>query len=441
MKKLSIVFVLAMVIGLSMLAVPAAADGPADYDAAVKKAADRLVALQGTDGGWDWIVTGLTAHSGTYPSPANIFGVTALGLIDAYQVTGDEAYKTAAEVTADHLKGLSRATDPNVRIQSFDYRFLVEFSALSGDTSYKNHAVSEWNWVKENVASFYADGNQETIYTFWYTSGGDSHGFAAWQAGPRGMAALAMDDTSWASNMAVVLAGHLADIAGTDECRFIGRGHALEFLNAVDSTAYATEIADLISNLTGSQETDGSWLGSAYQGTVQNTAYAVMGLAAAGEGAVARDGADWLVANQTTTGDCIGGWTETDTEEYSEVDSEALQAIKSVLEISSLVSMTANIPAIVCISVSPTSIDYGTISAGYTQDDTLTVSNCGTVDVLVTHEVVGDTLFTDNLGVSPPSTSLALGGSDTFLATLNVPSDYQAKGVETGTIIFWAEQQ
>ena len=63
-----------------------------DYDTVITKAADRLVALQGTDGGWDWDITGLTAHSGTYPSPVNLFGVTALGLIDAYQITSDSSY-------------------------------------------------------------------------------------------------------------------------------------------------------------------------------------------------------------------------------------------------------------------------------------------------------------------------------------------------------------
>lgn len=442
MKKLSIVFVLAMVIGLSMLAVPAAADGPADYDAAVKKAADRLVALQGTDSGWDWIVTGLTEHSGD-PSASNMFGVTALGLIDAYQVTGASSYLTAAGSVADMMEGYGTdyaAFKAAGLGHSWDLRFLEAYAEETDDTSYSNFAEAYWDWVKaREEPNVYDDGSQEDFYQF-YIGYPVSPGYAIWDCADYGLAALAMGDTTWASAMAVVVNSHLGEIEGTDEYRFIGWGHALEFLSAVDSTTYTTEIASLITNLTYYQNPDGSWLGSAVQGTVQNTAYAVMGLAAAGEGAAARDGADWLVANQTITGDCIGGWTETDAEEYSQVDSEALQAIKSVLDISSSVSMTANIPVIVCISVDPTSIDYGKISVPYYLETGLTVSNCGTVGVRVTHEVVGDTLFTLYLGVDPVSKDIAVSLSDTFTATLDVPESYVPKGVETGTIIFWAEQ-
>ncbi len=117
MKRIfSILFALVLVVSFSLIpAAPVAAQGSAVFTA-ITRTADRLVALQGTDGGWDWIVTGLTAHSGSYPSPANLFGVTALGLIDAYQETGNTAYSTAAQLTGDHLKTLDRATDAAVRI-------------------------------------------------------------------------------------------------------------------------------------------------------------------------------------------------------------------------------------------------------------------------------------------------------------------------------------
>jgi len=336
LKKKLFSVLLALVLALSLClvtATPVAAIAPAvpDRTTAITATADRLVALQGTDGGWDWVVTDLTAHSGTYPSPANLFGVTALGLIDAYEVTGDEAYKTAAQVTADHLLTLDRAVDPNVRIQSFDYRFLVEFSALSGDPSYEAHAIEQWSVAKAASDFHYGDGNQENIYDFWFThTDPDSHGFAAWSASDMGLAALAMGDTSWASNMAAVLVLHLAGIDQGDIYRVIGLGHALEFLNAVDPETYSTQITNLIAGLTGTQNADGSWPGTADQGTVQNTAYAVMGLVAVGEAGAARKGANWLVANQISIGDSIGGWIENDGKEYSENDSEALQALASV---------------------------------------------------------------------------------------------------------------
>ncbi len=334
-KFLSILLVLVLVLSFSLVtAVPVAAYSYDSYTDAITKTADRLVALQGTDGGWDWVVTGLTEHS-MAPSGANLYGVTALGLIDAYQVTGDEAYKTAAQLTGDHLKTLSRATDSAVRIQSFDYRFLVEFSALSGDGTYAAHALSEWNWVKVNVAFMdylYADGNQATIYGFWFSHAG--YGFAAWQAADMGLAALAMGDTSWADNMATELATHLDEIADSDIYRFIGWGHALEFLNAVDSTTYGTAIGNLVTELTGSQNSDGSWgTGENSEGYTQDAAYAIMGLAAAGRAdatAAAEKGADWLITNQDYSS-IVGGWNNsTDNKEYSESDSEALQALVAV---------------------------------------------------------------------------------------------------------------
>jgi len=107
---------------------------------------------------------------------------------------------------------------------------------------------------------------------------------------------------------------------------------------------------------------------------------------------------------------------------------------------SSSVGLSANLDVIVCISVDPTSIDYGTITVPFYQSDTLTVTNCGTVEVTVTHEVVGDTLFTSYMGVTPVSKDIGVTLSDTFSATLDVPGDYVPQGVETGTIIFWAEQ-
>ncbi|KKL09572.1 hypothetical protein LCGC14_2564520, partial [marine sediment metagenome] len=132
-------------------------------------------------------------------------------------------------------------------------------------------------------------------------------------------------------NMAAVLAGHLAEITGTDIYRFIGWGHALEFLNAVDPEIYSTQITDLIASLTGSQNPDGSWgIGQNPEGYAQDAAYAIMGLVAVGEREVAEKGAAWLVANQGY-GAIEGGWNNsTGSKEYSETDSEALQALASV---------------------------------------------------------------------------------------------------------------
>ena len=329
MKKLTLSLIVMTSLMLMVIGIVSAATLNVNSDYVNERnvivaAADRLVALQSdSDAGWDWNVTGLTEHSAE-PSGDNLYGVTALGLIDAYELTGNEAYYGAAENVANYLKGISRAIDSDVRFQSFDYRFLVEFSVLSGNNSYETHALSEWNWVKTNKGTYYADGNQSTIYNFWFThTNPDSHGFAAWSAADMGLAALVMGDTSWAINMAdeLVLVGHLNSITNSDIYRFIGWGHALECLNAVDSTTYATEISSIITLLETEQDPSGFWDSGQQEGVAQDTAYAIMGLDAVGETETAQAGTYWLVNNQELN----GGWGAV--EEYSETDSEALQAI------------------------------------------------------------------------------------------------------------------
>jgi hypothetical protein len=325
MKKiLSLLLALALVLAFSLVAVPVVANGVTpDRVTAITNAADRLVALQGTDGGWDWIVTGLNEHSGTYPSPDNLFGVTALGLTDAYLVTGDSSYLDAAEDAADGILAKWPYDPTGFLGYSQDYRFLMAHASASGDSSYSTSATTAWATQKTGI-SRYADGNQSDLYDYQFVwTDPDSHGYAAWQCADFGLAAVSMGDSAWASNMAGVLSGHLSDIPGSDIYRFIGWGWALAFLQAVDSVTYSSEISALITNLSNSQNGDGSWgsIGGNPEGQHQDTAYVVMGLAAAGQMALARDGAQWLVANQLTN----GGWAASD--ECSEADSEALQAL------------------------------------------------------------------------------------------------------------------
>ncbi|GAH69634.1 unnamed protein product, partial [marine sediment metagenome] len=251
------------------------------------------------------------------------------------------------------------------------------------------------------------------------------------------------DDTSWASNMATVLAFHLPDITGTDDWRFIGWGKALELLNAVDSVAYATEIGNLITNLTGSQ-TGGYWPGTVEQGRVQNTAYAVMGLAAVGGTdaiMAAEAGADWLVAEQISSGDSTGGWLDPDDEnkEYSYVDSEALQAIKAVLDISGSLSLSAAYIPQIGISVTPLAVDFGSLVPGVPSDpQVVTVTNTGNVLERFTPSIIDESVtgvYTtglkrdDLLVVDWCATHVGVGDSVTISPlTLTVPG-----GTDPGT--------
>jgi hypothetical protein len=316
----------------------------ADYKAAIVKAANRLVALQSVstgpptppDYGWNWVVTGLTSHSAN-PSDTNIFGVTALGLIDAYMKTDDPTYQTAASNTAGFMKyGNASAGDfwngipPDYNYYwgySFDYKFLMQFSAEWGDLTYASYAQAAWAWQTSAASGSgydlsdlrYMDGNQSYLYNYFVNGPGWG---GAWQASDYGLAAWEMGDTTWAQHMASVISSNLASMTSVPlggASKDMGMGWAIKLLVTVDPTraTYGSNITTLINNLKSDQSVDGSW-----NDEPDTTAYVVMGLWAAGEYTTAQRGADWLVATQMSN----GGWSASPTE-YSEVDSEALQAL------------------------------------------------------------------------------------------------------------------
>jgi hypothetical protein len=329
-----------------------------DYENAIASSADRLVALQSpADFGWDWYVTGLTSHSAS-PSATNLYGVTALGLIEAYLKTGNPTYLTAAENTADFMMygnasngDFYNGHDMYDWGRSSDYAFLMELSAVTDNTTYSDYALDAWAWQKANANDTrlggsgqlaYADGNQSILYydytNYWIGTG--CYGIASWEASDWGLAALAMGDTSWARDMADVINANVANIALPYTPPYIATNYTYDYVNmgiawalmllvTVDPVAYASSITILENQLLGNQLSDGSWSNwflNTPPGESQTTAYAVMALNAAHEYAAARKGANWLVAIQFSD----GGWSSSPSE-YSEPDSEDMQALASTI--------------------------------------------------------------------------------------------------------------
>lgn len=129
------------------------------------------------------------------------------------------------------------------------------------------------------------------------------------------------------------------------------------------------------------------------------------------------------------------------------VDDLTINATTYDLGPTSVVGLTAEIPSIVAISVTPTSIDFGTLYPGQSSAVTaLTVENIGTVTVDVDASVDPTPTVFDNLELDTdqvPTTGLItnLAGGAVAApvdAQLVVPSDYSATGVETATLIFEA---
>ena len=291
------------------------------YYTSVEKAIDRIVALQSSsDYGWDWDVTGLTSHSAD-PSAGNIYGVTALGLLDAFELTQNITYFFAAQKVADYL------TSGPMPLHGHgfgpDYMFLVRFSEVSGRPEYKDYAIKAWNWQKANWGR-YADGNQTYLYNYFYNNWVSSHGIVIWNTAFYALAAYYLGDTEWAENMTKVIAANFTKITN-DGYQYIGWGNALRLFQTIDPVGYATEIESAVNSLKSSQTYSGCWPG----GWTQDAAYAIMGLAAVGEMEAAEKGADWLVSTQGYNS-IVGGWKQPDGKEYSEVTSEAAQALAAV---------------------------------------------------------------------------------------------------------------
>ena len=332
-----------------------------DYKNALKKVADRLVALQSpTDFGWDWVVTELTEHSPN-PSAPNLYGVTALGLLDAYILTGNTTYLNTAKKVADYLVSLGS----NRYHYQFDLEFLVRYAEISGKADYKNFASDVWNWMKSNLDRF-ADGHQVDLYNYYYERYGNSRGGATWATGDWAIAALVLGDEEWAKSMTdVIKANYTKMEPDPQEYQYVGWGKALKAFHAVDPENYASEIADIVSILEARQQADGH-----FTGWVQDEAYVIMGLVTVGTAktlGIAEKAAEWLVEVQGYNS-IEGGWILPDGNEYSEVTSEAGQAIYCVA------STIVHDVAVSQLVATPTMVEIGGIV-----EIRVTVKNFGNV--------------------------------------------------------------
>lgn len=121
---------------------------------------------------------------------------------------------------------------------------------------------------------------------------------------------------------------------------------------------------------------------------------------------------------------------------------------------SSTVSLTANItqgdvkgtttPDILAFTVSPSSVDFGTISEGISAIKTLTFTNTGSIDIKINAQTGGDPLFTDYLALNQTSwrvfrMDLPKNSNADAEAKIIIPDNIKlTNGQKNGQIIFWA---
>jgi hypothetical protein len=314
-------------------------------DSVIPKGADRLVATQNNDGGWEW--ENPDTNLATMPTPtgsyANTLGVTAQGLLDAYKISKKSVYLNACIVTYNRLLSNSTNSDPaKHKIRGTDITFLVELSEVTGNSTYAAFAK---DWYKATLHDFGGSTRTATGLAEFVRDGRKSSwpALISWDINLYIQGVLALDryypgqkfDTD-AKSMAGIIYNSLygttsVDFNLSDSTK---SEYWLSYTGAIEAfTAtglHSVEKDSLKSTLIASQQPAGNFVGVNGGSDVQTTAYAVMALLKAGgndANEAAKKGVKYLVNTQSANGGWVENTTDNPTVENTEVTSEAIHAI------------------------------------------------------------------------------------------------------------------
>lgn len=283
------------------------------------------------DGGWDWeILPTDTAHSAS-PSPENLFGVTADGILAAFQA--QHSMRLAISLI-DTYTGME--ANPDIDSGS-DFGFLCRLSDLSGDSTYAKTARDRWDSKIDIYGG--ADSLAIAIMENRHSYGYD--GLIPWDIGLFIKGAVDLHRyfpgggyLSDAIDMADVIYNDI-----TSDSAYFDMNDGMEWfytfglegiLTSFGLTGVYTDLAaDAALLLLQTQNEDGSWPWSEEypDADIQATAYVVMGFGMLelwyhAINNAAQEGSDYLVSVQQPN----GGWDNYGSE-YPEVDGECLRAI------------------------------------------------------------------------------------------------------------------
>lgn len=127
-----------------------------------------------------------------------------------------------------------------------------------------------------------------------------------------------------------------------------------------------------------------------------------------------------------------GGLTATGSFVVRSPDSEATVGLTALVE--------EFIPTI-SISVTPTSVDFGTVIQGgeSVPRKSITVTNTGDVSVSVTHSIVEDEVFYASYLRGVPEFQMTSKGYLDFEIYIDLSTEFDFTGTASGTLVFWAE--
>jgi hypothetical protein len=283
--------------------------------------ADRLVLLQHETGSWDWVVT--NANGPTDNSFLNIAGVTAQGLLTAYELTGNPDYLDVAIKTGDYLiseygVGAGDATmfiptsQGGKNINAFSVKFLYDLGRIEGNSIYTTYADTLMN----EVITEYSTGSALLTANVNYRGTANGEGISMWDVYNYVENAETFGNSNWASQL--VEAMNAYQLGSDDGTYTIGLAGII----------LATGNSDAVTDLISIQNEGGYFVNPLWTDEhIQPTAYAVMALMSVGESESALKGQVFL-SDQSSNGVWLDGGVE-----YAEVDSEVIQTMLLTIEL------------------------------------------------------------------------------------------------------------
>jgi hypothetical protein len=306
----------------------------------IVRAADRLVATQNNDGTWEWKNPDTNPATTNYPGENNVIGVTARGLVKAYDLTGNLVYLNAAKKAADLLvsktpTGLRLYPDNATQHEVFssDIIFLFEFAnsyARAGNNAspyiakaneYMDTILSQPNRFCASGCAGHAD---ELVASNFNARRPNLFG---WDIEGWVVAAIKIENYAFANDIVAAMAPYFSSLSDTATGTYgTGSFYPLGLSGYLQSYALiGHDFTAAKSLLLAEQNPDGSFkiYNPSWDGIKQSTAYAIIAFNAAGDSASVSNSVNYLESTQATN----GAWIESDNAEYSEGNSENILAI------------------------------------------------------------------------------------------------------------------
>ena len=338
MKRFSVLLVAVVLICAIVLPTPVLAkDTGFDKDNGVRDAlvlgAKHMLNLQGTfpgtlqgnsytfENAWEWDIGGGVSYQ-------NIQGISAMGLLSAWEKTYDKKYLNAAIAAGNSILKIYQTEIANGitwdnRPYSADIEFLCQLSKDSWKPVYFKTAVA-WYKILTDIKTAEQNADRYIIAR---------KSLSGWDLSSQIRAADATGNKAYARTMATEVIRRAAEWKtvlyddGTDYTMlsYAGLLSALDEVRGLNQ-AINQAIKEYSQALLDGQGDDGSW----DNGTCQTTAYAIIGLEAVkGRNSQKAQTAagTFLVSAQADN----GGWIEPDGVEYGEDNSECLTALGALI--------------------------------------------------------------------------------------------------------------